>query len=128
MSDEILLKVLERLEAIEARLDPPAPVVEEEFPDWNEDPESIPLLKAVPDSTSAVKPTRAIHRPGQGFAAPLDGGLISDTEWVAGEAKIPSGIVEGVSSGHRLTEEQLARSWQKDMIAPMRQRPVEDAV
>lgn len=130
MSDpvaEALLKVLERLDALEAKIDGPV-LEEEDFAGWDE----FPDLSVVPDIASSIepqpRPTRAIHKPGQGFDSPLGEGLLSETEWVAGEAKIPGGIVEGSSSGHRLTEKQLERSWQKDMIAPMRQRPVEDAV
>lgn len=120
---DALAKIMERLDAIEGRIENPSiPSAAEQYPDWNED---VPTaLTLVPEPAPAPA---QIHRPGDMKSIPLD----PSTQWVPGAAKLPVSdqtVSLGSSSGHTMTPDQIKVAYQREMIAPMRVRPVEDGM
>lgn len=113
MSDDSLVaaaleRVMERLDQIEARLDTPPRVVEDDWPDWNEDPGSSP--EPAPPVPQAV--------PVGQYRPPQD----ADLEWEGlGTARPPvsdSPVQQETSSGHYLTAEQIQIAMQKEWLLP----------
>ena len=151
-TDALLLKVLDGLEKVSGRLDaleakpsdnPPL----DSFPDWNEDPGSVPHLSVVPDPPASPEPPvglsgaetatpapRAMN-PAQAaaqFQVPADsalvGGIKGDNGTMIRPPTSDQPIVAGGGPGMgMMSTEQLNRCYQREVVQARRMRPLEDA-
>lgn len=134
----LLAQIVERLDALEGRTGHPssAPVLtlvpEDEWGDWNEDPDSA-TSKAAGVDTPAPSP-----RSGPAFPRPKDIAPPEQLKHAGYSTARTSGVLEGVGvtsdspiqegrgTGYMPSDEQFYRMQQREMFAPMRVRPLED--
>lgn len=125
-------QIMDRLDRMEQRLEgKPDPIAQDldEWGDWNEDPSVTEPLAEVIHPVERQSPIPRFPTPPQ--KTPAFTPRTEGVEWEPGKAMLPVsdtpvGEGRGTGMGHYPNQPQLAQMWQREVVAPMRRRPVED--